>query len=115
MYEDGRVKIHYSLADGDKEVTEIKTDAFLRYVKLIKSEGEYILGFGPVQLTMPAGVTKKIICDLVMTLDEKDVFEIMEREFKEQTKPVTSPRDRRQKRSSLSGTFIQSPYVREID
>jgi len=82
---EGRVKIYYLLSDGNKEVIEIKTDVFLRSVKLLKRKGEYMLGFGPVELTMPAGVTKEMICDLVMTLDEKDVFEvmgIMEREFK---------------------------------
>jgi len=117
MYEDDHVRIYYLLSDGDKAVTEINTDVFLRYVKLIKNEGEYILGFGPVQLTIPAGVTKKIIRDLVMTLDEKDVFEvmeIMEREFKRQTELVTNPRDRRQK-GFVSGTFIPFPYVRELE
>ena len=117
MSENDRVKIYYLLSDGDKAVTEINTDVFLQYVKLIKSKGEYILGLGPVQLAMPAGATKKIIYDLVTTLDEKDVFEvmeIMEREFKKQTKLVTSPRDRRLK-SFLSGTLIQSPYVRELE
>lgn len=75
---ENHVKIYQLLADGHKNVTEIKTDVFLESIRLIRQSDNYQIGLGVVEIILPANIMTDMICNVLMMLPNATVRTIME-------------------------------------
>jgi len=74
---ENHVKIYQLLADGHKNVTEIKTDVFLESIQLMRRSDNYQLGLGPVEIILPEQIMIDTISHVLMMLPNATVRTIM--------------------------------------
>lgn len=79
--DENHIKIYFLLGGSEeapnKIIQEVKTDLFLKSIKVMRRGDEYNLICGPIEVQLPRPVGKEMIEDMLMMLDHEDRLEIL--------------------------------------